>query len=120
MIYLAAHFFGDATRARRAIEPAFSPDTARGIDSVANVSRDVFPLLSLFQGAKGRERYVRAANAIDQLPKPRSILWRLKLVVLCNFTDFEQLIVVIFVVFFSKKYLYYCICTNSIVFVLIN
>lgn len=39
----------------RAIEAALSPDTARSIDSVASVPRDVFFLLSLFQGGRGGE-----------------------------------------------------------------
>jgi len=54
MIYLAAHFFDDVPRARRAIEPAgFSPDTARSIDSVAE--RCVFPLVIIIGGEEEGE-----------------------------------------------------------------
>lgn len=57
MIYPAAYFFPMRCLTRRAIEPAFSPDTARSIDSAANVPRCISPL-SLFSGGcvRGRSR----------------------------------------------------------------
>jgi len=72
MIYLVAYFFPDvqSTPLRRAIELAFSADTARDIDSVADVSR-WHPRRCHYSGEC-------TADRAGQSPKLRSIFWRLR------------------------------------------
>lgn len=76
-------------RRARAIEPALIPDTVHSIDSAASVPRDVFFLLSLFPGVEemGERDGSVVETAFDTL--------EIETIVLCNFTDLEELIVFI-------------------------